>query len=109
MSWGRRNRGRLDAGDEVAVLRTVKARLEEGQKDPSKSFKGIREEVAAALKARNFDDGGIGCDQEKRLSGVIAGICNLEENQQDQVGAQFQSQPFEKQKKIMDEAILTVQ
>ena len=109
MSWGRRNRGRLDAGDEVAVLRTVKARLEEGQKDPSKSFKGIREEVAAALKARNFDDGGIGCLQEMRLSGVIAGICNLEENQQDQAGAHFQSQPFEKQKKIMDEAILTVQ
>jgi len=99
--FGKRNRGRLSAQDEVKVLEVVKARL----KETGKPFLGIREEIAAALTANKFDDNGVGCEQEVKLTAVVAVTCGCATQD---VQENFKAKSLADREKVLDEAIAYV-
>lgn len=75
-----RNRRLLSAPEEVKVLRSVA----DAQKTAPRPF-SVRTAVAAALKQGGFDDKGIGCPQEMKLTESIGFACGIGQGQHDRV------------------------
>ena len=94
----------MSAEEEAGILLKVEARLKASQDPKNPPFEGLRKEIAKALKNNKFDDHGVDCHQEKRLTNFAAGACDLKADEQNAVNEHFAQLSFVDQQKILTEA-----
>ncbi len=95
-----RKRGPMSALDEVKVLRHVA----DAQKTASHPF-SVRTAVADALKQRGFDDKGIECPQELKLTESIGLACGIGQGQHARVEQYCKSKTPQELGRILEDAV----